>query len=280
VLQSRELIGASVELGAVDPHVPDPVFAGPLPGGGGEVVAGRTRAVLSIPSVGTFGVTGGREVRLAPLPGVAPGSVSVWLHGTVAALVLAQQGRFALHASAVAVGGQAVALAGLRGAGKSTTALRLTQRGHALVADDVTPVDPGAPPAVHPFARSVRVAQATATSLGLEVAGAQPVLPGHPKLALPAPPERPIALGAIVVLEAGAGGRVDCRRVRGVQAQQAVWQSAYRVHLLCRVYEPELFAWAAALPALVPVHTLRRPDHGWTVDAVADAVEHLAHSGG
>jgi hypothetical protein len=260
--------------------VPDPVLVGPLPGGGGDVVASRAHAVLRIPSVGTFGVSGGRHVRFEPDPGVAPGSVSVWLHGTVAALVLAQQGRFALHASTVEVDGQAVALAGLRGAGKSTTSLRLMQRGHGLVTDDVTPVDPDIPPTVRPFARSVRIAPATAESLGLEVDGAAPVLPGHPKLALPAPPERPVALAAIVVLEAGPRGAVDCVRIRGVQAQQAVWRSAYRVPLLSRVCEPELFAWTAALATRVPVYTLRRPDDAWTIDAVADVVERVAQSAG
>lgn len=279
MLPSDELIGASVQLGAVDPHVPDPVISGPLPGGG-EVVASRARAVLRIPSVGTFGVSDGREVRVDPQPGVSPGSISVWLHGTVAALVLAQQGRFALHASAVAVDGMAIALAGPRRVGKSTTALRLTQRGHVLVSDDVTPVDADVPPTVRPFARSVHVAPGTARTLGLHVSDAQPVLPGHAKLALPAPPERPVVLGAIVVLETAGGGRVECARVHGAQAHQLVWQTAYRVQLLLRVYEPELFGWTATLTGRVPVYSLRRPQAGWTVDAVAGAIERVAQSGG
>jgi serine kinase of HPr protein (carbohydrate metabolism regulator) len=47
-----------------------------------------------------------------------------------------QEGR--LHATTVAIAGQAVAIRGPAGAGKSDLALRLIDRGAALIADDVT----------------------------------------------------------------------------------------------------------------------------------------------
>ncbi|MEA2427863.1 MAG: hypothetical protein QOF37_1491, partial [Thermoleophilaceae bacterium] len=169
----RELLGAPVEVGAVELPIPRPVLDGELPGGGGTVVADRSRAVVRVAGVGTFGILEGAHVRFDPEPGVPAGAVGIWLHGTVAALLLAQRGSFALHAGVVEVDGQAVALTGPRAAGKSTTALRLTQRGHALVTDDVTPLDGGPPVTVHPFARSVRVAPATARSLGLDLTGAR-----------------------------------------------------------------------------------------------------------
>ena len=43
-----------------------------------------------------------------------------------------------IHASCVAIGGRAVLLAGLSGSGKSDLALRLIDRGAALVSDDYT----------------------------------------------------------------------------------------------------------------------------------------------
>ncbi|WP_265563117.1 HPr kinase/phosphorylase [Sphingomicrobium arenosum] len=43
-----------------------------------------------------------------------------------------------VHASSVAIGGRVVLLLGASGAGKSDLALRLIDRGHALVADDRT----------------------------------------------------------------------------------------------------------------------------------------------
>jgi hypothetical protein len=64
-----ELIGAPLELGAVDFEVGAPVFAGPLPGGLGDVVADRTRAIVRVPGVGTFGVEEGARVRVDLEPG-------------------------------------------------------------------------------------------------------------------------------------------------------------------------------------------------------------------
>lgn len=62
---------------------------------------------------------------------------ATYLLGPVFGLVLRLRGTPSLHASAVAIGGAAVALVGPAGAGKSTTAAALAARGHALVADDV-----------------------------------------------------------------------------------------------------------------------------------------------
>jgi hypothetical protein len=72
----------------------------------------------------------------------SPGALAPWrwqrlLIGQVLPLVAALRGLEVLHASAVAHGGLAFALAGDSGAGKSTLAAHLALRGHALVADDV-----------------------------------------------------------------------------------------------------------------------------------------------
>ena len=62
---------------------------------------------------------------------------ATYLLGPVLGLVLRLRGIPALHASAVSIGGAALALAGAAGAGKSTTAAALAARGHPVVADDV-----------------------------------------------------------------------------------------------------------------------------------------------
>lgn len=63
------------------------------------------------------------------------------LLGSALALVLHQRGFVVLHASAVAIDGQAVAFLGNKGWGKSTTTAALHDRGHPLIADDFLAVD-------------------------------------------------------------------------------------------------------------------------------------------
>jgi hypothetical protein len=62
---------------------------------------------------------------------------STYLLGPVLGLLLRLRGVTCLHASAVAIGGYAVAFVGSAGAGKSTTAAALARRGHSVLSDDI-----------------------------------------------------------------------------------------------------------------------------------------------
>ena len=62
---------------------------------------------------------------------------ATYLLGPVLGILLRLRGVTCLHASAVAFGERAVAFVGSEGAGKSTTAAALAQRGHAILSDDV-----------------------------------------------------------------------------------------------------------------------------------------------
>jgi hypothetical protein len=64
-------------------------------------------------------------------------NASTYLVGPVLGLLLRFRGVVCLHASAVTLGDRAVVFLGPEGAGKSTTAAALAQRGHAVIADDV-----------------------------------------------------------------------------------------------------------------------------------------------
>jgi hypothetical protein len=275
-VETREVMGTTVELTEADVELTDPLVDQALPGGTGHLLADRERARLRVPKVGTFAVERGSRIRFESAVGGATGAPALWLTGTVAALLLAQRGRFALHASVVEVGGVGLAVSGPRYAGKSTTALRLAQRGHPIVTDDVTPLDIGDPVVVRPLNRSVRVAEQTANGLGLDLERAFRILPHHPKLALPAPSRPPVPLAAVAVLDTDADRTVRVRAVPGARAHWLVGLNTYRGDILCPLYETEMFAWAAAVSGRVPVHAISRPAAGWTVDAVADALEDLA----
>jgi hypothetical protein len=60
-----------------------------------------------------------------------------YLLGPVLGLLLRLRGITCLHASAVTLGDRVAAFAGSEGAGKSTTAAALAQRGHSVISDDI-----------------------------------------------------------------------------------------------------------------------------------------------
>lgn len=240
-----------------------------------HLVADRHRAVLDVADVARFGIEGG-SVTVEPEDGVDAGPVDAWREGLVAALALAQRGRFALHANLVEVEGVAIALAGARGAGKSTASLLMTQRGARLLGDDVLPLERRHEVvAYETTARPLHVTPETAEALGVDVSRAARLAIGREKLVLPGLPAATGELGAIVALEVG-GVRFEHRRLTGIEALRAVHANTYRLLILSRVWKAELFAWAGAVAAGVPVHRVARPAEGWTGDEVAAAVETVA----
>jgi len=72
--------------------------------------------------------------------------------GPALGIILHLQGRMVLHASAVNINGEAVAIMGHNGLGKSTTTMALVGRGYPLLADDILSIefDHQGYPVVHP----------------------------------------------------------------------------------------------------------------------------------
>ena len=66
---------------------------------------------------------------------------ATYLLGPVMGFVMLLRGVVCLHASAVAVGNEAIALLGPAGSGKSTTAAAFSERGYKILAEDVVTLD-------------------------------------------------------------------------------------------------------------------------------------------
>jgi hypothetical protein len=64
-----------------------------------------------------------------------------YLLGPVMGFVMLLRGVVCLHASAIAIGDEAIALAGPAGSGKSTTAAAFSDRGYSILAEDVVTLD-------------------------------------------------------------------------------------------------------------------------------------------
>ena len=66
---------------------------------------------------------------------------ATYLLGPVMGFVMLLRGVVCLHASAVAIGNEAIALVGPAGSGKSTTAAAFAERGFSVLAEDVVTID-------------------------------------------------------------------------------------------------------------------------------------------
>jgi hypothetical protein len=236
--------------------------------------------VFRVPDVAAFYVEDGARVTVEPATESDNSAINTYLHGTVTALLLAQRGKFALHASVARIDGRTVAIGGARGAGKSTTVLALERRGHAVVSDDVAVIDIVEDHLVHrPTGRPVHVHPVTAHALQLDTTSAVPVQRSDSKLSLALGRGTPARLDGIIRLQVGGATELQVRALDRRHAVPAVTQNVFRVWMLWKLYRPVLFAWAAAVAERAPVHVLHRPSGPWTADGVAEAVEALMAPG-
>jgi hypothetical protein len=137
---------------------------------------------------------------------------ATYLLGPVLGLVLRLRGVVCLHASSVALGGRAVALAGPAGAGKSTTAAAFAQRGIPVLSDDVAPLDDrGGTLLVQPGSPRLRLWSASAQMLFGAPATLPRLTPNWDKLYLDlggndfAFQQAPLPLGAVYLLGPRSG---------------------------------------------------------------------------
>src|SRR5919112_3237416 len=158
--------------------------------------------------VGSFLVREGREIVVDPSPGLEERMLRLFILGPVMSVLLHQQGHLLLHASAVRVSDEAVLFLGDAGWGKSTIAAALHDRGHGLVADDVTVLrlEEGCPVVLPGFAQ-LKLWPEALVSLGDDPEKLPRCNPSFEKRARPVTREfspNPLPIKRIYVLDKGS----------------------------------------------------------------------------
>ena len=227
-------------------------------------------------------VRGGEEaiVHWPEQPESSDDDPSWIVQGWAVTLAMLQRGDLSLHAATLRIGDQIVAVAGNRGAGKSTTSMALRRRGHQLLIDDVTLIEFHDGEAwTTPFSRNVHLLPDAAAAVGLDFDSMRLLAGGRAKVGFRAedPPETPHRIDRIVVLAPSA----DTEGVSVIEQRGADRVSALVAHTRRDGIAPlvlghdRYFALLAKLAGAVPVHVVSRPTEGWTLDVVLDEIEAL-----
>ena len=91
--------------------------------------------------IGTILISNGSEIIIDPIPNFEERRLRLFILGAAIGTLLHQRGYTVLHASAVAINGNAVVFTADKGRGKSTMAAALHARGYDLIADDVVAIN-------------------------------------------------------------------------------------------------------------------------------------------
>lgn len=184
-------------------------------------------------SLGRILIRDGREIVVAATPGCER-ELEAYILGSGLGAICLQNGLLTLHASAVAIGDEAIAFAGPSGAGKSTTAAALAARGHGHLTDDIAVLRmrADAPPVLYPGTRTMKLTPQSAGTLGLDPAGAQAVGPEQIKRRFgsisPVRSDAPKDLAALYFLQPGDVDGITIEPLVGVRAVAAVGNEIYR----------------------------------------------------
>lgn len=295
-----EHLELDVRFGPVDPDLPDAARPRPwiqvserevrveFAGGTTLRVADGREAVIQLPEADLPSdarypdQAGMRGALVADSEQGGEVDLSWMVQGWAITLATLQRGDLSLHAATVRIGDRVVAVAGARGAGKSTTAMGLRNRGHQLLVDDVTLVhfDADGVPVALPFDRNVHLLPDAVDALGLDLETLPLLFGGRKKVAFR--PETvdqvPQKIDQIVVLQRSGGVEQPIlREVRGVQRVPVLHRHTSRDGIAPLVLGKQRYmALVARLADAVPVRTVTRPKEGWTLPEVLDLIEESA----
>ena len=101
---------------------------------------GHSLFIGAVPEFGKFIIRDGQELIVCPKSGLAIEELRAIILGSAMSVLLQQRDLLVLHASSVAIAGQAVAFLGNSGWGKSTLVSVMNAKGHDFITDDVLPI--------------------------------------------------------------------------------------------------------------------------------------------
>ncbi len=101
--------------------------------------------------IGHFIIKNGNEILVHPLEGATEKDLASFILGWSISFLFLMRGYSAIHCSAIEIDNERAALiAGVSGAGKSTTALSLIDAGYRYLADDIIMIQPSSDMLVYP----------------------------------------------------------------------------------------------------------------------------------
>ncbi|HZQ14451.1 MAG TPA: hypothetical protein VFB31_16735 [Pseudolabrys sp.] len=227
-----------------------------------------------------FLLSDGRDIVFEAAAGAERGDVAIFLLGTVFGILLHQRGEIVLHASAVRVDGKAVLFCGSSGAGKSTIAAALAQRGFPVVVDDLCAITlTGAAPLVQPDGRHLKLWAQAIAQLDLAARRGAPVRQRLQKFFVEpaAVLAEPLPLGAVYALrEARPPHQAGIERPNVVDAALILRRGAYRPLMVNRLgQKADYFRAATAIANAAGIfHLTRALDFAAMPDVIARLERH------
>ena len=241
---------------------------------GCTVRVSQKKSAYNWPGIGTAIVQNGSEILVDPETGVDPQDFSAFITGALFGHILHQRGKTVLHGSAVSDGSHGIVFLGDKGAGKSTLAVSLAERGLEMLSDDLVPLTLGdeEPHTVPGFSRA-KLWPDSVASLGIDPESLPKISSMFEKrsLLLDAAADGPIRLKRIFVLR--YADRIDMKQMDARTAFMELVKNLYLNRYLKATDSMERsFSEVSQVIRTVPIFFLFRPLEFGSLDKVCERI--------
>lgn len=194
-----------------------------------EVEAGKF--LLTVEGIAKYYVENGNLIVIEPHKDANLEDVRVFLLNTALAALLKQKGYLVVHGAAAVVKGKAVAFVGPSGAGKTSIALNLLDRGYKLLTDEICAIKiQNGKPVIFPSMPQLNVWRDTLLAEGKDVNSCRPIRQGLAKYAVPIEnqfAEEAMELSSIVLLTHHNQETILCEAVKGGEKLKRLVMNSY-----------------------------------------------------
>jgi hypothetical protein len=223
-----------------------------------------TEVLITIHGAARYYIKGKDEVWVEPFPGAAEKSVRLYILSIVLGVLLHRNNVFALHASTIKYGNEAILFTGQSGAGKSTLALGLYRKGYEIINDDISSVffDGNGTPFVYPGVVHLKLWARSLEKYGYETDGFDRIKDELEKYSFPVPRVVISALPvkAIYFLSESGGEEIESVPILGLEKFQKIKANTYRYKLIEHMQNTAgHFAAASKFADKVPLIRVQRP---------------------
>jgi len=240
-----------------------------------------TEYLHQIPNVASYYVADGTKINIEPQAGGDEKSIRLFLLSNAMAAILHQRGMIPLHASAIYHDNGIVLFCGRSGAGKSTTATALQQKGYTVFSDDVCVLQNDAENKLValPSYPMIKLWEDSFAKIGLETALEEDkIRPEMAKYARFYHDDFDIApkkIKRVFILDnTNANEALEIKKLGPIAAFKMLQQNTYRHVQMNGMKKRDVhFAIISKLAGEVAVYKINRPPHGNTIDNLLTLIE-------
>lgn len=243
-----------------------------------KYVVQNNLVMFAIKGTAIFSIQEGKRIVVSPIKGSDEDKIRLYILGTCMGALLMQRNILPLHGSAVAINGKAYAFVGDRGAGKSTLAAALINRGYQLLSDDLIPVSLTADntPIITPSYPQQKLWQESLEGFGMECNEYKPLFERETKYAVPVNSNYfsdQLPLAGVFELGKTKKREIEINPVQKLERLHILYRHTFRSSLIPRL---GLLEWhfnnVTKFVSKIGIHQLCRPTSKFTAESLSTVV--------